>query len=142
MVRTTVAPRHGSFPTTADMGIWARGPTDEALLEGLGKALLGAMTDPRKVRVVEERRVTVAQEDPAARAVAFLNELVLLFQTDGFLARRIAVRFEGPDRIVAELGGEPFDERRHPRRIEVKAATLHRALYDPAHRRARVILDI
>ena len=33
---------------------------------------------------------------------------------------------------MAELTGEAFDPDRHPRRIEVKAVTLHAGVFDPA----------
>lgn len=134
--------RHGSFPTTADMGIWARAPTAEGLLEGLGLALYGAMTERRKVRPVARRTVTAHDSDPVGLAVAFLNELVVLFQTEGFLARTIRVRLGPGDRAEADLAGEPFDPDRHTRGIEVKAVTLHRAVFDPEKGRARIILDI
>ena len=134
--------RHGSFPTTADMGIWARAPSAEGLLEGLGLALYGAMTERRKVRPRETRTVRAHDHDPVGLAVAFLNELVVLFQTEGFLARSIRVTLGPGDELSAELRGEPFDAERHPRGIEVKAVTLHRAAFDARAGSARIILDI
>ncbi|HTT25666.1 MAG TPA: archease [Thermoplasmata archaeon] len=138
------ARRHGSFPTTADLGIWARAPTADALYEELAEALVGVMTDRRKLLAKERRSVAVTADDPLGLAVAFLSELVVLFQVDGFLARSVRVRATGrrPLRLRAELAGETFDPDRHPRRIEVKAVTLHAAVFDPAGGLARIILDI
>ncbi len=124
------------------MGIWARGPTAESLYEGLALALVGAMTDRRAVRATEERKVDRAASDPAGLAVGFLSALLLLFQTDGFLARSVRVRLRDDRSLWADLRGEPFDPARHPRRIEVKAITFHEAQFDPARGRARIILDI
>ena len=136
--------RWGSFPTTADVGIWATGPDAAALLEGLGLGLFALMTDLRRVRARETRRVAVRADDPAALVVALLSALIGLHDEDGFVARTMRVRTDGPRPTVAEaeLGGEPFDAGRHTARTEVKAATLHALRFEPARGRARVIVDI
>lgn len=141
--RPTIA-RHGSFPTTADMGLWARGPSPESLHEGLGLALFGAMTDLRTVRAREARSFARRADDPVALAVGFLSELLSEFHESGFLIRRLTVRLSrrGGLRLTARALGEPFDARRHPRKIEVKAITWHAARVDPARGRARVVVDI
>jgi len=138
------ARRWGTFPTTADVGVWARGPSADALLEGLGIGLFSVMTDLRKVRPRVERTVRVTAEDPTRLVVAFLTELLVLQADDGFLVRDLAVRARetAPMSLVARARGEPFDPARHPMRAEVKAATFHALVFDPAHHRARVIVDI
>ncbi len=137
-------PRWGSFPTTADVGIWARAPTAAGLLEGLGLALFARMTDLRRVRPREPRSVSAHGTDGPALVVAYLTELLDLEEEDGFLARRILVHPVGtpPTSLLAEAWGEPFDPDRHPRKMEVKAVTFHRLVFDPQRGRARVILDI
>lgn len=136
--------RYGSFGTTADVGIWARAPTAAGLLEGLGLALFAQMTDLRRVRPTETRRVAASAPDPTSLVVAFLSELVLLEGEEGFVGRAIRATALGnpPTSVLAEVRGEPLDRSRHPRRAEVKAVTLHRLEFDPARGRARVILDI
>jgi SHS2 domain-containing protein len=136
--------RHGSFPTTADLGIWARASDADGLYEELAHALVGVITDRQKVRPVERRNLRVSAGDPLGLAVAFLSELVVLFQVEGFLPRSVRVRSRNAPnpQLEAELMGELFDPERHPRRIEVKAVTLHRAEFDPGKGLARIILDI
>jgi len=136
--------RWGSFPTTADVGIWATGPDAAALLEALGLGLVALMTDLRRVRPREERRVRASASDPAELVVAFLNELLILYADDGFLARRIRATTRGqpPRTVEAVVQGEPFDADRHAARTEVKAVTLHDLSFDPVRGRARVIVDI
>ncbi|HEV2519727.1 MAG TPA: archease [Thermoplasmata archaeon] len=138
------APRHGSFPTTADVGIWARAPTPSGLFEGLGQALYGVMTDLRRVRPVATRTVSASGSDLAGLVVAFLTELLLLEQDDGFVGRRLAARTVGdpPTAVRATVSGETIDAARHVRRKEVKAITFHRLEVDLDPPRARVILDI
>lgn len=114
------------------------------LLEALGLGLYALMTDLRTVRAREERAVSASAEDPASLVVAYLSELLVLKETDGFVGRRIRVRPLGdpPTALVASVGGERFDAARHPARMDVKAVTFHDLVFDPAHGRARVIVDI
>ncbi len=136
--------RWGSFPTTADVGIWANGPNADLLFEALGLGLFALMTDLRRVRPREERAVSASAEDATQLVVAFLNELLLLEAADGFLVRRLTVRSVGnpPTSLVAAASGERFDPARHVVRTEVKAPTFHGLVFDPARHRARVIVDI
>lgn len=140
----TEARRWGSFPTTADEGIWARGASVDLLFEALGLGLFALMTDLRKVRPSLAKAVHASGEDPTSLAVAFLTELLLLQQTEGFVARGMTVRTVGrpPTALVASVRGEAFDPTRHTARKEVKAITLHRAEVDLTRGSARVIVDI
>src|SRR4029077_12617725 len=133
--------RHGSFPTTADMGLWARGPDAASLYEGLALALFGAMTDLRKVRRTDRRPLRPPGTEPTGLAVRFLSDLLTLFHTDGFVARSVAVRVRAAG-VEAELWGEPFDPGRHSRRVEIKAVTYHAANVDARRGTARVVVDI
>lgn len=140
----TRARRWGRFPTTADVGIWATGADAGELLEGLGLAFFALLADPRRVRPTEERSVQASGRDPSEMAVAFLGELLLLYETDTFVGRRIEARV-GDQRarsVVARVRGERFDPARHLPRTEVKAITYHRLVFDPKAGRARVIVDL
>ncbi|MCI4368446.1 MAG: archease [Thermoplasmata archaeon] len=124
--------------------MWARGGSSRELLEGLGLGLFSIITDLRRVRPLEERTVSASGEEVPALVVAYLGELLLLQQTEGFLVREITARPVGspPTAVLAVVRGEPFDETRHTRRKEVKAVTFHQLEFDPSAGRARVILDI
>ena len=134
----------GSFPTTADEGIWARGRTPSELFAALAQGLFARITDLRTVRPVAARSVAAHGADPAELVVDWLGQLLLLQQVEGFLLRDARVRTFGrsPRRLTATVRGELFDPARHPRRIEVKAITYHRLQVDLRRGRARVILDI
>jgi SHS2 domain-containing protein len=126
------------------VGIWASGPTDAALFEALGLGLFALITDRARVRPRMERAVSASGTDPSSLVVAYLTELLLLQQTEGFLARDIRARPVGdpPTAIVASVTGELFDPARHTARTEVKAVTLHDLKVDFGTGRARVIVDI
>jgi SHS2 domain-containing protein len=142
--RRAKARRWGQFPTTADVGIWASGPTTAAVFEALGLGLFSLMTDLTRVRERSERAVSASGSDPSALVVAYLSELLLLQQTEGFIGREIRAHPVGdpPTAIVASVSGETFDPGRHTSRTEVKAVTLHDLTIDFATGRARVIVDI
>jgi SHS2 domain-containing protein len=114
------------------------------LFEALGLGLFALMTDLKTVRPRVERAVSASGSDPSSLVVAFLSELLLLQQTEGFVAREIRAHPVGdpPTAIVASVSGESFDPDRHPARTEVKAITLHDLTIDFAQGRARVIVDI
>ncbi|MGC2289297.1 MAG: archease [Thermoplasmata archaeon] len=136
--------RWGSFPTTADVGIWARADSSSELFDALGLGLFALMTDLRKVRPTEERAIQASGSDPGGLVVAFLTQLITLHAVEGFLAREIRCRAVGtpPTALLAQLRGEPFDPARHSRHFEVKAATFHELVVDLERPHARVIVDI
>jgi SHS2 domain-containing protein len=88
--------------------------------------------------------VSASGRDAPDLVVAFLSELILLHESEGFLVRSIEARTLGspPTSVIAAVHGEPFDPTRHAARTEVKAATLHDLVFDPARGTARVIVDI
>ena len=136
--------RWGNFPTTADVGIWARADSTPELFEALGLGLFALMTDLRKVRPAQERVVQASGPDPLGLVVNFLTELITLQAVEGFLVREIRCRPVGspPTALLAQVRGERFDPLRHSQHFEVKAATFHELLVDLERHRARVIVDI
>jgi SHS2 domain-containing protein len=136
--------RWGNFPTTADTGIWGRSTTVNGLFGGLGTGLFAVMTDLRRVRPREVREVRASGTDASGLLVAFLSELIALEDTERFVARRVVARVHlgRASSVTGRLFGEPWDPRRHLRRKEVKAVTLHGLAVRLRPARARVILDI
>ncbi|MCI4334175.1 MAG: archease [Thermoplasmata archaeon] len=142
--RTGPRRRWGSFPTTADVGIWGRAGTPEGVFESLGVALSSLSVDLRGVRPLEERRVQAHGFDPTSLLVDYLGRLLLLEQQEGFLLRSVAVHLEGrpPTALEGRVRGERYDPARHRRKKEVKAITLHDLQLDLSSGRGRVIVDI
>ena len=134
----------GTFPTTADAGLWARGDSPPALFEALGRGFYSLMTDRRRVRATQQRRVSAEGRDPPSLLVAFLTELIALKDAEGFLGRDLTVRLDGnpPNRVNATIWGEDWDPSRHVERWDIKAATFHQLQLDLQRGRARVIVDL
>jgi SHS2 domain-containing protein len=103
----------------------------------------GSRVEPKHARTV---RVS-ADGDLPDLAVAFVNELIFLFDTEGFLPSDGALdvrRVDGTLEAAGTLQGEAFHPDRHRRGTEVKAATLHEAqlVKDSQSARARILLDL
>ncbi len=98
------------------------GPLFEDLALGLYALSCGAAG----IAPAESRRVSLSAESPQALAVAFLNELVFLMDTEGFVASSVKaeVSLAVGCAVGAELSGETgaFARRKG---ILVKAATYH-----------------
>ncbi|MCI4346258.1 MAG: archease [Thermoplasmata archaeon] len=136
--------RWGSFPTTADVGIWATAPRPEQLFEALGLGLVALSVDLRGVRALEERSFRAGGSDLSRLVVAFLGALLSLEQEEAFLPRELEIRLRGrpPSSVEAKARGETFDPARHRGKKEVKAITFHRLRIDLVRGTARVIVDI
>lgn len=134
--------------SSSDVVIEAEGPDLEAALLGLAAGFAHITTAGTPIRATEQRGIRAkASGDLAALAVAFVDELIFLFGTEGFLpaggALRVASR-GGTHQVEGELRGERFDPARHALGTEVKAATWHEAVLEGrgGRARARVLVDL
>jgi SHS2 domain-containing protein len=69
--------------------------------------------------------VEVEAPDQEALLVDWLNHLLYLYDTKGFLAREIEILEIAATRLKARLAGEELDLQRHIVKTGVKAATYH-----------------
>ena len=83
----------------------------------------------KDVRARSTRTVIVRHDGDAALGdtlVRFLNELVYLSDTEGFIPTGAVLRKGGrPGEIEIAVRGERYDPVRHPQGLLVKAATYH-----------------
>ena len=132
------------FAVTADKGIHAWGPD---LPEAFRQAALGLwslMVDPATVRPRREVSLTAEAGDREALLVAWLNELLYLYEAHGFVAADCAVRVVTEHAVSAVVRGEDADPDRHAPIGHVKAATYHLLRVAPGARgwEARVVVDV
>ena len=136
---------------TADMGIEATGDDLPAAFASAAQGMFAWMVDLDAVEEREECGVEATGRDLEALLVAFLNELLFLFETSGLLFRRLEVREldssgygASPLRLVAVGFGERLDPKRHQLQGSIKAATYHmlQVQEGPTECRVQVILDI
>jgi len=106
-------------------------------LEALGQLLAG--DDRPSDRIGAQRTIRVSAPDPPALLAAFLEELIFLAESEGFVPcalERLELRAGELEAVVAGALGRP--------RPLVKAVTYHRLAFEPADGgyRARVVLDV
>lgn len=137
-------PGYRKFGTTADVGVVSFGrELGEAFAEQAA-GMFSLMTDLRKVRLVKVFEVQAEGVDREGLLVAWLNELLYLRDTQGFLGKRFELRSLPGPRLEATVYGEEFDDCRHVRKTEVKAVTYHLLAVEecPGGVRTRVVYDI
>ncbi|MCI4626800.1 MAG: archease [Candidatus Magnetoovum sp. WYHC-5] len=111
---------------SGDVGLKIIGYTLEELFINAALGLYSLITDVEGIVPTSTMDVSVEGEPVDILLVAWLNELIYHFDVDGFIGYSVKnVKIES-GRFSAQVVGELFDERRHERRLLVKAATYHR----------------
>jgi SHS2 domain-containing protein len=129
---------------TADIGLVVYGENLKALFENAGEAFFHLITDLRKVRRRVERRINIGRESLDRLMVDWLSELLYLHDVENLLFKGFKVESVGEDGLMAVVKGEPFQQKIHVIKTEVKAVTYHRieVLQEKGGWRAQVILDL
>ena len=128
---------------TADAGIIAEGKDLRATFTNAAAGMLSLFVEPAEVREVEHRDVEVTAADTEALLVEWLNELVYVFDAEGFITGRCDITQLTPTRLRARVYGEKVNRARHRLKTGVKAATYHRLkIWQNGRTRARVIFDV
>lgn len=89
------APFESSFEFvehTADIAVRLRGPTEAALFEAAASAFTESLTDRPGVVPASVRRLALAGGELDLLLVDWLEELLYLFETEGFLVRETEVQ--------------------------------------------------
>ncbi len=135
---------HELLDHTAEIGLRAEADTLAGVFEELCSGLFSLVTNPPAVRTERTWEVELTAPDLVALAVEWLNELLYLHDRDGMVAASCEVLEVSPTHLRARVHGEAFDPERHPRGIEVKAATYHQARVEQEGDRwvAVVYLDV
>lgn len=131
------------FDTTGDVGITIYGKTLEDIFEQAGYGLFSLITEFDKIECKQEKKIQLNAEAIEVLFINWLNELIFLFDTEGFLAKKISVNLKDCS-ITAKLSGETFDDEKHPRGVLIKAATYHKLRLEKKNGGwfAKVLFDI
>jgi len=129
---------------TADIGLVVYGENLKALFENAGEAFFHLITDLRKVRRRVERRIKIGGEILDRLMVDWLSELLYLHDVENLLFKGFKVESIGEDGLMAVVKGEPFQQKIHVIKTEVKAVTYHRieVRQEKGGWKAQVILDL
>jgi len=93
---------------TADVGILARGATPAEAFQNAALGMFSLMADLSRVAEKLERPVAVAARDLEGLLVAWLSELLYIFEVEGTIFCRFAIEEMGPQALRARAYGEPF----------------------------------
>ena len=131
---------------TGDVGFELEADSLPALMAEAVAAFATTLTEPERLAEHERRELEVAAATPDLLLHALLEELLFLFERDGFLARsgEMEIARGGLLRLRARLHGERRDPGRTPLKLLVKGVTYHRLAVEerPGGVRGRVVLDI
>ena len=134
-------PRYRLIPHTADMGLFAYGKTLDEAFANAAYGMFAVMTDLRKVREVESRRISIMEKDKQSLLFEWLNRLLYIFDVEHLLFKRFEVKLNGTH-LSATCSGEKFDPLRHKMTIGVKSATYYMMEVDEKRNRVRVVFDV
>ena len=132
------------FEHTADVGIHAYGSTLEELFIHAAEGMESLMVAPEQLRVTTSRQISVEGHDPISLLIAWLNELIFLFDTEYLLFRTFTIEAISETQVTGRADGEVYDRQRHDLSSAIKAVTWHEAAITriPDGYQARIIFDI
>lgn len=108
---------------TADIGIRAFGRSREELFSHMAEGMFSLVVPPEEVKPRRSVPIKAQANDWDLLLVAWLKELLYLFDTQHFLGREFQIQHLESTQIEAEVSGEPLDLSRHSVDKEVKAVT-------------------
>ena len=128
---------------TADVCIAAYGSDVTEAFANAAYALFSLMIDLKHVSDKLDREVEVTAENQQDLLVAWLNELIYLFEVEGILFKRFRIDELTETKLKSRCYGEKVDPVRHKIRVGVKAATYHMLKVEKNNGfRVQVLFDI
>jgi protein archease len=142
-----VAPERSGFEifeVTADQGIRAWGQDLPEVFTNAARGLWSLMVEPGTVRPRLAYPVRAEASDRETLLVAWLNELLYLYETQGVALAEFTITRLEAESLEATVTGEPLDRERHPPVGHVKAVTYHMLSlqHTVAGWEAQVVVDV
>lgn len=136
------------FEHTADVGLHAYGHDLPELFIHAAQGMESLMVAPDQVQLATTREISVEAHDHLSLLIAWLNELIFLFDTQFLLLREFEIVDFSETHLQARASGEVYDAQRHELSSAIKAVTWHEASITRDEGRpnspyqARIIFDI
>ena len=132
------------FEHTADIGLQAYGSTLSELFIHAAQGMESLMVAPEQIRIEVKREVAVSGHDEISLLIAWLNELIVLFDTEYLLFKEFEIVLITETHVQGRAAGETYNARRHDLSSAIKAVTWHEAAVErtPEGYKARIIFDI
>lgn len=110
---------------TADVGIIAHGASVNQAFANAARGLFSIITNLDDIEEALHRDIEVTAPDQESLLVAWLNELIYLFDTENIIFNRFDITRLTNTQLKARIYGEKVDSSRHELKTGVKAATYH-----------------
>lgn len=132
------------FEHTADVGIDAFGHTLPELFIHAAQGMESLMVALEQVQESVIREVAGEGRDVLSLLIAWLNELIILFDTEYLLFHTFEISTFSETSLKGRAWGEPYDPERHELSSAIKAVTWHQASVEQTEDgyKARIIFDI
>lgn len=132
------------FEHTADIGLHAYGKTLPELFIHAAQGMESLMVSLEQVHIQVSREVDVEGHDSLSLLIAWLNELIFLFDTEYLLFCQFEIESLTETHLKGRASGEPYDVQRHELSSAIKAVTWHEAAIEQTGDgyKARIIFDI
>jgi SHS2 domain-containing protein len=128
---------------TSDIGVIAHGSDIREVYINAAKGMFSLITESREIREEEKREIEIEAADPESLLVAWLNELIYLFDAENLLLKRFDITRLTDTTLKATVYGEKADLSRHSIKIGIKAATYHMLSIEKGDGiKARVLFDV
>jgi len=129
--------KYEQIDISGDVGLRVFGERIEILFENAAVGMYDLITDPSTIHDTEEKEVVLSAENHEDLLVRWLNELVFLYDTYGFIGKQFTSRIKknaphsrpvhahSSISLKAVISGGIFNPDIHERRLLIKAATYH-----------------
>ncbi len=130
---------------TADLGIEVMGRTRGELFAKAALSLMDILVEKKGTPSgVKEKALFVEGSDPADLLVNFLREILYLVNGEALIVATCEMTACGHKQLAATLLLEPYDQKKHVMKTEIKAVTYHGLAVEKTKTgwKARVIFDV
>ncbi|MBD3183091.1 archease [Candidatus Poribacteria bacterium] len=136
--------RYEIIDHTADIGITAYGRDLPETFSNAAYAMFDILTEIDGIREIQSNDIKVSADDIQDLLIAWLDELLFIYETEYFLCRRTAIEYIDETSLKAHVFGEKIDPRRHDIKLEIKSVTYHQHKVEKTEDgyQARVIFDL
>jgi SHS2 domain-containing protein len=110
-----------------DAFVEVTGNTIDEAFENAGVAVIDTIVDIKSVENKEYRNIEVSGNDLKGLLYNWLEELIILTITEGFVVKSFNVQIIKNNRysLIANLSGEEINIEKHHFKLEIKAPTYH-----------------
>lgn len=99
----------------------------EKAFENAGISVVDTIVDIKSVENKEEREIEIYANDLKGLLYSWLEEIIILTITEGFVGKTFNVKITKNDRyhLVAKIIGEEINFEKHHFKMEIKSPTYH-----------------